>query len=75
MRFEEIAEVLTEEEGRRVSVHAVRFTYYRALEKLRKYVNDDERLNKMLHEMIEDHPPALTQVNEIIDNMVKCNDE
>ena len=58
-----------------MSVHAVRFTYYRALEKLRKYVNDDERLNKMLHEMIEDHPPALTQVNEIIDNMVKCNDE
>lgn len=75
MRFEEIAEQLSEEEGRRVSVHVVRKTYYKALNKLKSKVKNNPDLSEKLHDLIEREREWQSDVNEMLDNMVKYDND
>lgn len=75
MRFEEIAEQLSEEEGRRVSVHVVRKTYYKALNKLKSKVKNNPDLSEKLHDLIEREKEWQSDVNEMLDNMVKYDND
>ena len=75
MRFEEIAKQLSEEEGRHVSVHAVRTMYYKAMNKLRARTNSNEELKALLMSFLEEGQSSDPYVNEIIDSMVKYDDE
>lgn len=78
MKFEEIAQVLTEEEGRRVSPDAVKFIYFRALNKLKKRVQHDREYREMLHSYLEGgvvDTSATQLLYEILDSVVKYENE
>ena len=75
MRFEEIAKQLSEEEGRHVSVHAVRTMYYKAMNKLRAKTNSNEELKVLLLSFLDEELHSDPYVNEIIDSMVKYDDD
>ena len=76
MNFETIAKILSEEEGRYVSPNAVKFLYYRAIDKLRKRVYTDKELEVKLRSLIsEEHSPEQALVYEILDSMVEYDNE
>lgn len=73
MKFEEIAEILSEQENKRVSVFAVRLVYYKALNKLKKKVQEDPELEKKLRELITEDPGEQALINEILNSMVELD--
>jgi hypothetical protein len=75
MRFEEIAKQLSEEEGRYISVHAVRTMYYKAMNKLRAKTDSHAELKELLLSFLDEDKHSDPYVNEIIDSMIKYDDE
>ena len=71
----DLKEQLSEEEGRRVSVHVVRKTYYKALNKLKSKVKNNPDLSEKLHDLIEREKEWQSDVNEMLDNMVKYDND
>lgn len=66
MKFEDIAEILSQEEGKRVSPFAVKILYYKALKKLRKNLEDNPELEKKLRELITEDTPQASVITEIM---------
>lgn len=71
MRFEKIAEQLGKEEGKKISTPTVIRTYYKALNKLRKQVEEDEELRKKLLTLIEEDVEPTPLINEILKNVIE----
>ena len=77
MKFEKIAELLSEEEGKYVTPNAVRIVYFKALRKLRAQVENDITLKTTLRSYLDEEAQSSEQrlINEILNSVIESNDD